>query len=183
MLFSCKGGITLTIGEKIRLLRDERGISAAGLAVKTQIGQSTIYVYENDRQLPTAGAIYRICKFFQVSSDWLIGLSESRTLSSIQIETIPVLGGSFVQRMFEAEAAVRVPDNSMLPIREGDIAYLQKGEGELIWTGEKLRKMKRTGGSVRLIASNPDYASEVVSGLEFDSWEVYRVVAMLSKTQ
>jgi len=71
----------------------------------------------------------------------------------------------------------------MLPIREGDIAYLQKGEGELIWTGEKLRKMKRTGGSVRLIASNPDYASEVVSGLEFDSWEVYRVVAMLSKTQ
>lgn len=66
----------MTIGNKIRLALEMRGMSQKELANKTRMTEISISRYVNDVRTPNAKAIKTLCKALYVSADWLLGVKE-----------------------------------------------------------------------------------------------------------
>jgi transcriptional regulator with XRE-family HTH domain len=60
--------------ERLLELRKEKNISQATLANALGVSYSVICYWETDRSEPTAPNIVKIAEFFNVSSDFLLGL-------------------------------------------------------------------------------------------------------------
>lgn len=63
-----------TIAEKIKSLRVEKGLTQKQLAQQIGFAQSVICDWENEKVEPTSKAIIALCKYFEISSDYLLGL-------------------------------------------------------------------------------------------------------------
>lgn len=68
----------LSFGEKIRLLREEMEINQTKLAKKVNMTQRKISYIECDKYEPSIDDIISLCKFFNVTSDYLLGLSKRK---------------------------------------------------------------------------------------------------------
>ncbi len=64
----------MTLGEKVKELRELADISQGELGAKTGMTQRKISYIENDRYEPSIADIRELCLFFNVSSDYLVGL-------------------------------------------------------------------------------------------------------------
>lgn len=62
--------------ERLRDLRMEMGLSQRGLAKLTDLSYSAIRQWENESRSPNAEAVVALAKFFEVSADYLLGLSD-----------------------------------------------------------------------------------------------------------
>lgn len=62
--------------ERLKELREERGYSQNQLAKQTKISQRAIGTWESKERTPNIEAIITLAIFFDVSADYLIGLSE-----------------------------------------------------------------------------------------------------------
>lgn len=63
--------------ERLKVLRELRGLSQEALAEKLKIPRSTVTNYENSEdRLPRQKRLYEIADFFGVSVDYLIGRSD-----------------------------------------------------------------------------------------------------------
>lgn len=66
-------------GEKVRSMREELGLSQTQLGDKVHMTQRKVSYIECGKYEPSIEDIIELCTFFDVSSDYLIGLSnESR---------------------------------------------------------------------------------------------------------
>ncbi len=61
------------IGNIIKDLRQEAGITQAQLAKSINVSQSMIYFWESGTNEPTASNIIALADFFNVSTDFLLG--------------------------------------------------------------------------------------------------------------
>lgn len=62
--------------ERLKQLRLERGITIKEVAASLEMTVSAYAHYEQGRREPSIDILKRICRFFDVSADYLIGLSE-----------------------------------------------------------------------------------------------------------
>ena len=67
----------LTLGEKIRLLREEKGLNQTELGKAVNMTQRKISYLENDKYEPSMEDIKELCRFFNVSADYLLGFSKN----------------------------------------------------------------------------------------------------------
>ena len=67
----------LTLGEKIKLLREEKELNQTELGESVGMTQRKVSYLENDKYEPSIGDIKALCRFFNVSADYLLGLSKS----------------------------------------------------------------------------------------------------------
>lgn len=65
-----------TFGEKLKDLRQEKGIGQILLAKELGVGKSVISLWELDRCEPTLSNLIKISEFFGVSIDYLAGLEK-----------------------------------------------------------------------------------------------------------
>jgi len=70
----------LYFGDKVRALRQEKGLTQKQLASKLEITKSTISGYEQGTKSPSVEALIKLCSLFNVSADYLLGLSDSMEL-------------------------------------------------------------------------------------------------------
>ena len=63
-------------GEKIKELRLEKGMSQKQLAEQIGQAQSTLVYWETNKQEPTISALKKLCLYFNVSADYLLGLED-----------------------------------------------------------------------------------------------------------
>ena len=63
-------------GERLKELRKEKGLSQKALAQYLGYNQSMVCFWENKVNEPTESAIRKAALFFEVSADYLIGLSD-----------------------------------------------------------------------------------------------------------
>jgi transcriptional regulator with XRE-family HTH domain len=63
---------------KLKELREQRRLNQEGLAMKLSVSQSTISAYEVGERTPDLETLISIANFFDVSIDYLVGLSETR---------------------------------------------------------------------------------------------------------
>lgn len=68
------------IGEKIRNLRKNFNISQVDLANKLGITKQCVSNWENDNILPSIDMLVRLAKCFNVSTDFLLGLSHDKMI-------------------------------------------------------------------------------------------------------
>lgn len=70
-------GMEMTFGEKIRLLREEREINQTELGRAVNMTQRKISYIERDRYEPGIEDIRALCRFFNVSADYLLGFPKN----------------------------------------------------------------------------------------------------------
>lgn len=84
------------LNEQIHELRNIRGISQIQLANKLGVTKQSVSNWENDNILPSIEMLVKIANFFEVSTDYLLGLDKKRTLdvenlTEIQISHIQLI--------------------------------------------------------------------------------------------
>lgn len=84
------------LGDRMRDLREEKGVSQEELAAALGITRLSVGNYERGQRKPDAEMIVKIARYFDVSADYLLGLSEVRTNS----------GKSMQEEMGLSEAAL-----------------------------------------------------------------------------
>lgn len=62
--------------ERLKELRIEKGLSQRGLAKLLDLNYSAIQRWENGTCIPNAEAVVIVARFFSVSADYLLGLSD-----------------------------------------------------------------------------------------------------------
>ncbi len=67
----------MTFGSKIKMLRNERNMTQPDLAAELGVTVRTVAYYENDERQPKKTTIIKLCKIFDVSTDYLLSDNES----------------------------------------------------------------------------------------------------------
>ena len=63
-------------GKRLAELRREKNLTQEALAREIGVTHGQISFWENGKNEPTAGNLIKLAKFFCVSADYLLGLSE-----------------------------------------------------------------------------------------------------------
>ena len=71
---------------RLKQLREEAGYSQATLARKLGVGQSTVGMWENGKNKPQNAYLEKMAEIFVVSTDYLLGRSDTRDDTSQQLE-------------------------------------------------------------------------------------------------
>lgn len=71
----------IMIGETIRELRDSFNISQVELAKNLGVTKQCVSNWENDNILPSIDMLIKISKFFNVTTDYLLGLKDTTTIN------------------------------------------------------------------------------------------------------
>ena len=81
------------LNENLRELRVAKGINQLELGVALGVTKQCVSNWENDNVLPSIEMLIKIANYFNVSTDYLLGLSSSKTLNvdKLTIEQIAIL--------------------------------------------------------------------------------------------
>ena len=91
------------LGEQIKSLRQCKGLNQVEMAKIFCITKQSVSNWENENIMPSIDMLIKIAKFFNVSTDYLLGLSEEHALnteglSELQIAHIQTLIDDILQK-------------------------------------------------------------------------------------
>ena len=64
------------IGERLQEIRKDNNDTQATLAAKLQVSVATVQSWEQDKSSPSHEMLVTICRMYQISSDYLLGLTD-----------------------------------------------------------------------------------------------------------
>ena len=64
--------------ERLKKLREERGVSQIRLNVEIGVAQESISAYERGKAVPTCENLIKIAKYLNSSTDYFLGLSDMK---------------------------------------------------------------------------------------------------------
>ncbi len=64
------------MAERLREIRTEAGLTQAKFGEMLSVSQDTVSLWEKGRSVPTTDTLALICKTFNVSADYLLGLKD-----------------------------------------------------------------------------------------------------------
>ena len=70
------------IGERLAEIRKDHGDTQARLAAKIGVSLPTVRAWEQEKSAPGHEMLVRLCKLYEVSSDYLLGLSDDDPMFS-----------------------------------------------------------------------------------------------------
>lgn len=70
----------MNVADRIRYLRDKHGMTQTDLARKLGISRSAVNLWEMSISMPSLSNIVEMTKIFQVTTDYLLALSENITV-------------------------------------------------------------------------------------------------------
>ncbi|PWW06281.1 helix-turn-helix protein [Paenibacillus cellulosilyticus] len=70
-----------TFGERLKKLRDRKGISQQELADRFNLSQSTIAYYESDKKQPSQNTLQKLADFYETSVDFLLGRTQNELVT------------------------------------------------------------------------------------------------------
>ena len=68
----------MDFGLRLKSLRLENNLSQAKLAQALSLSANTISQYETGKRFPDQRGIITICRFFNITADYLLGLSDNK---------------------------------------------------------------------------------------------------------
>ena len=89
----------LYFGERLRALRREKNLTQEQLAEKIDLVKSSICAYEKNAKYPSVEVLIKLCQFFNVSSDYLLGLSDKLEfeVAALTDEQLDIVMGMITQ--------------------------------------------------------------------------------------
>lgn len=76
------------IGERLKQIRIERKITQDEIWERTGIPKSSLSRYENNETDPSIETVKKLAKYFDVSIDWLTGVSDIRKVIEFNAEDV-----------------------------------------------------------------------------------------------
>ena len=73
--------MTQMIANQIRYLREQRGLTQADLAKKLGLTRSSVNAWEMGVSVPSVQYVIELAKIFQVSTDYILGVNSSWSIS------------------------------------------------------------------------------------------------------
>lgn len=70
--------VVMEVGNKIRFLREQRGLKQINLADALQVSPQAVSKWERDANYPDITILLKIAQFFDVSTDYLLGITDIR---------------------------------------------------------------------------------------------------------
>lgn len=70
----------MSLGSRLRKLRNEKGMTLVDFADRFNIGKSTVSDYENCKRKPDYEMIKKFADFYNVTTDYLLCLTEERNI-------------------------------------------------------------------------------------------------------
>lgn len=67
-----------TFAERLKQLREERGLSQEKVGKQIDVSRYAVYTYEKEKAFPTVEGLMILADFFEVSTDYLLGRSDAR---------------------------------------------------------------------------------------------------------
>ncbi len=64
------------IAKRLKEIRMENHLTQAQFGEKFSVSQDTVSLWEKGKSIPTADYLIAICKYFSVSADFLLGLTD-----------------------------------------------------------------------------------------------------------
>lgn len=77
-----KSEVIIVFSKRLKQLRTERQVSQNELAMAISVSNRTISMYEQGNSEPNTDVLIKIAKYFNVSADYLIGLTEVKTTNA-----------------------------------------------------------------------------------------------------
>ncbi len=65
--------------ERLKILRTQNKISQKKLSIVMEVSETQYQNYEYGKHLPTIDKVIKLCNYFNVSADYLLGLSDDPT--------------------------------------------------------------------------------------------------------
>ena len=62
--------------ENLKMLRQEKNLGQVELSKKLEVSKGIISLWENGKREPTISYVIKIAKFFNVTTDFLLGLED-----------------------------------------------------------------------------------------------------------
>ena len=89
----------LYYGDRLKALRLEKGITQQQLADKLGLVHASVSAYERNAKYPSVETLIKLCNFFCVSSDYLLGLSDSMELkmSGLTDEQVQIVTRTIIE--------------------------------------------------------------------------------------
>lgn len=76
------------LGDTLKMLREEKGLTQASMAKNLNLSPSTIGMWEQNRRSPDSESLKNLSDFFNVSIDYLLGKSNYRNYTDDPKNTI-----------------------------------------------------------------------------------------------
>ena len=68
--------MTILLGKRLSELRQEKGLTQKKVAVALHLNSVTYLRYEKDQREPPLAVLVAMARFFEVTTDYLLGLSD-----------------------------------------------------------------------------------------------------------
>lgn len=101
----------MTLGYRIKLLRENKGIGQQELCNFLGIEQSTLANYENDRRTPKPEMLSKIADFFNTSTDYLLGRTD---IKNLEIKNLDKLANKEIYSVEDALEIIESQEGLML---------------------------------------------------------------------
>lgn len=187
------------LSKKLKQLRREQGLTQGALAERFGLTQQAVAKWEAGKALPDAETISRLAGFFGVSTDFLLGLSDSLAppgpVSRVKIigrvragYDAPAVEEDLGSALAEVEDGgdyryLVVRGESMAPyIREGDLALvrlqtsLKNGDLGVFLYGDgeaTLKEYRYSDGAVTLVPFNEAFEPVTLRGAELERLMIF----------
>ncbi len=67
-------------GKRIKILKEELGLTNRQMSEMTGVDKGNFSSWMIEYKMPNSDSVIKICKAFNVSADWLLGLSDVREI-------------------------------------------------------------------------------------------------------
>lgn len=89
------------LGNRIKQLREEKGIKQDDLAKILSISPSAVGMYERDEREPNDEITLKLAEYFQVTTDYLLGKSDIRNPEKVNADDIDIAFASGIKGLNE----------------------------------------------------------------------------------
>lgn len=126
----------MTFGERLKKLRQEKGLTLADLEEKFDRGRTAFSNYENDHRKPNMNLVNELADFFEVSVDFLMGREEKVQEEPERVELIPIRNITGGQALLATENIVGYRKVPQTLVEGGEYFYLRmNGDNSMINAG------------------------------------------------
>ena len=151
--------ITTKFSERLKKLRESNNMNCTQLAKQLNVSSASIGYYEKGERVPDLEVLARICEFFNVSSDYLIGISDfaSKDIEKKAVADYIGLDEKSVDEIIETTSNVLLKDAAQMFIGKHFQFFM-----------ELLHQIEADSGGfmIEFGEDNIDYYSEVFNTLE-----------------
>lgn len=167
----------MVLGQRIRQLRQERHLTQTQFGQVLNLAESTISLYESNHRSPDYHILLQIADFFDVSVDYLLGLTDVRGVIRYQYEEIlPAVQDSLPEArdvsrpVWHRVVQNACPEEGILPndllLIEPSPADIQVGDRILIQQAGKsasLYRVTQSGDPMILEPLDPKQKAEILT--------------------